>query len=359
MIKKALIINDTSNAYHWGCYGTSTEIQKRLENIKYSVSSFGVEKIYNLNTPPKNDNDFYNEGFMRVFINENSSLISLIKESDLIIINGEGSLHDINKSSFNLLYVSFLAKNYFNKKVHLINTSLFPSSQMNIDKNINNLYNKVLSTLDTIVVRETSSYSVLSEIGLNGSLGFDCLPLYLNRLDLKPSNISNNEVIIGGGLGLNPEIFFKLISNNKIIFNKYKLIYLTGAPSNPANDDIEFIKIMKNYNFDSEHRDVKNFNQWVETINNAHCLISGRFHHTIASACLKTPSIVFNSATPKNTALCKMLGLSGPLDIKNENILVDFSNQLDLIEKNNSKIISSDTHHKIISLGLNNFTFLE
>lgn len=356
MTKKALIINDTSNAYHWGCYGTSSEIKLRLEDLKYEVLLFGVEEVYNLTTSPKNDKNLFDDGFKNIFLNDNIQLVKLIKNSDIIIINGEGSLHNINTSSFNLLYIIHLAKSHFQKKVHLVNSSLFPSYNKN-DVNILSLYSKILSIIDSITVRDILSYKQLEFMKLKGTLGFDCLPLYIERKN-KLEKQSNNEIILGGGLGLNEKIFYQLFVSNINLLNEYKLVYLTGARSNEANDDRIFLEIFKNYSGNFEHKHIENFDEWLISINNAKALISGRFHHTIAASFLDTPTIIFSAATPKNHALCKMMELSPPLDINNEDIQGLFSKELNLILDKKHKLLSDKKKKYLKKLSLNNFSFL-
>ena len=45
-----------------------------------------------------------------------SIIIQSIYKSDIIIVNGEGTLHRISKASLNLLYFMFISKKYFGKK---------------------------------------------------------------------------------------------------------------------------------------------------------------------------------------------------------------------------------------------------
>lgn len=58
---------------------------------------------------------------------------------------------------------------------------------------------------------------------------------------------------------------------------------------------------------------VASLKDWLTTIAEARLLVSGRFHHSIAAAFLGTPFVVLESNTPKNTALCRELGLAPPL----------------------------------------------
>ncbi|KIA76378.1 hypothetical protein DB43_AK00380 [Parachlamydia acanthamoebae] len=53
--------------------------------------------------------------------------------------------------------------------------------------------------------------------------------------------------------------------------------------------------------------------EWLDTINQATFLVSGRFHHSIAAFCLNTPFIALNSNTHKVHAICALLGQAEPL----------------------------------------------
>lgn len=53
--------------------------------------------------------------------------------------------------------------------------------------------------------------------------------------------------------------------------------------------------------------------EWLDTINHATFLVSGRFHHSIAAFCLNTPFIALNSNTHKVHAICAMLEQPEPL----------------------------------------------
>ena len=59
--------------------------------------------------------------------------------------------------------------------------------------------------------------------------------------------------------------------------------------------------------------DATSIDEWLDTINNATLLVSGRFHHSIAAFCLNTPFIALNSNTHKVHAICSMMGEAEPL----------------------------------------------
>ena len=90
---KVLILNDTSN-YHNGCKQVMNFIYSKMEN--YEVVSFSIKNIRS---------------------NEN-----LLKDIDVLIINGEGTMHDNAIRAEELLSVGKLAKKSYNIKTFLINS---------------------------------------------------------------------------------------------------------------------------------------------------------------------------------------------------------------------------------------------
>ena len=83
---------------------------------------------------------------------------------------------------------------------------------------------------------------------------------------------------------------------------------LLGARGYPAADDTKFAAALQaavGGKFDvvlatSEF-------DWLCRIRDASLLISGRFHHSIAAVCMRTPCIVLASNTPKTTGLLLLL----------------------------------------------------
>jgi len=94
-----------------------------------------------------------------------------------------------------------------------------------------------------------------------------------------------------------------------------------GAAANPAADDKKFVAALQEISPNGwELVEARSEDAWLRAIGSAKLLISGRFHHTIAAACLGTPSIAFGSNTPKIEGMLDMLGLTPPLDQSAEDL---------------------------------------
>jgi polysaccharide pyruvyl transferase WcaK-like protein len=176
------------------------------------------------------------------------------------------------------------------------------------------MYTRMLAPIDRIVLREDWSYQIAKRLGLNAHSGFDLLAAHIQRQKVSSATTKNNVIVLGGGLGLDHSIFFESLEKNKTLFTNFRLRYITGALSYPARDDVNLINTIKALSFSVEHKVVSSFMEWANEISTCRGLISGRFHHTIAAAALGTPSLVFQSNTPKVEALCEKIGMEPPLN---------------------------------------------
>ena len=65
----------------------------------------------------------------------------------------------------------------------------------------------------------------------------------------------------------------------------------------------------------------RNLDEWLSVIKNAKMLISGRFHHSIAAYTFGVPYKVYDSNTPKTTALRDVLGHEDVTSLSRRNFL--------------------------------------
>ena len=106
--KKALLINFTGDSYHWGCYGTSMEIYQSLLEQNYYVEIIPVFKTHSASPTVEKIEDFNSQNFFKDFCQSNQDLVQSMYQSDIIIVNGEGTLHRISKriSKFTIFYAN-------------------------------------------------------------------------------------------------------------------------------------------------------------------------------------------------------------------------------------------------------------
>ncbi len=135
-IKTAILINDTSNEYHIGS-------QRVIKNIFNLCQQHNIKIIQSFTRRSISDKDL-------------SKLQTAIKKVNLIIINGEGSLHHHPRRN-TIWFQTVMETIPKNKKTVLINTLWQKMGGM---KDIN----KYLDKLNLISVREQKSYNDLISI---------------------------------------------------------------------------------------------------------------------------------------------------------------------------------------------------
>ncbi len=362
-----VLINDTYNFYHWGCHGTSKAISEFLtkENIVEYVS---ILDVYDFKNAPINLNTFDDEIHLYNYVKqENLEIFQKITNSELVIINGEGTIHGVPRHVVNLLYIAYFSKRFLKKRVHIINHSSYPITRPDDSKKnifINEaaraLYKKVYSIVDYVGIREPESKDSLQKIGINSTLTFDCLPLAIEKyLEKNQLNKKEKKIILAGGVNFNKIITNQLIEILKKLSSEYKIVILTGSKNNPALDDIKFIEIMKKTIEENcfEHIDAKSFDDWLFHIHSSKLLISGRFHYSIAAYCLETQFIVFNSNTRKNQGLTKLLSLDPPIDYLDYKFKDKLADQVNKILSNQKSFKKNDLK-KIINLAKLNFSLI-
>jgi polysaccharide pyruvyl transferase WcaK-like protein len=372
--KKVLFLNDTENCYHHGCNGTSYAIKQKLRE-----NNFVVESITTLEYQTATDcvveklDDFDSDSFFQKWKTRYSSFLEKMTEHDVILINGEGTLHNVNYVVLFLLYYAYIAKTKYNKNVQIINHSCFPDDCVIVENAFNlSIYKKVYAVLDTIVVRDSYSYKIVKEqMGLNNVfLGFDSLCLYIETYFKKQETIlpKNEYILITGGVSIFnrnfTKIYIEIIKILENLFGNTPIYFLLGEEKTTPPDDITLLKNLnrkrKICNFFSKEKfdinginKIKNLNlirannidEWLSIIQNAKFLISGRFHHSIAAFFLSIPFILFESNTPKTLFISETLNNNNPITSKSKcykDVLRQFSDRVANIKIVDNQALKQD-----------------
>lgn len=308
---QALLLNFTANTYHWGCYGTSLELWQTLVDRGYYVNVVDIREAHLWTHTPQRIQDFDDGAFGATFLKSNLSLYYALQSADVVVVNGEGTLHGSNKAAIHLLYVMYIAKVFFKKPVHLINCSFFPTDDAQPHEELDALYAKVARELDTVVPRETLSREVLHRLGVSAAQGFDCLPRFMDRHGALSSHVYEPTVLVAGGVNmsqLQAQNFGRLLVSVQQAGVRYR--FLMGAKSSVNQEDERIYQEMRMQCPTLEAITAHTMKDWLHTIAHAACLVSARYHHTLAAVGLGTPAIVFPSNTPKIDASMQMLGVN-------------------------------------------------
>ncbi len=342
--KKVLFLNDTTEWYHFGCTATSTAIKEEVVKLGYNLTSVPITETYKFSSFPTSYTEFTKLSNFEEFSKANRKIIELIQSHDIVLMNGEGTLHGVRPAPTSLLYIAYVAKTFLKKHVEIINHSAYPQDNLSLDNlDVINLYKLVYQAIDFSAIREPVSLSLMQQLSIKCTESFDCMPLYIQN-HYKPHRIKdNNTLLIAGSAAW---LHLNILSNDRgnieefeqglsqfiayideMAKRGYKIEFLYGAQGFPSKDDREFIAFVEpRLSCKWSVVTAKSLDEWLGFIEKAALLVSGRFHHSIAAACLGTPFIALNSNTPKIEGLLRSLDHTNVINYEDNNLLIKLLN---------------------------------
>lgn len=331
--QKVVLLNDTSAHYSWGCTGTSTALKERIEALGFELQAIPIFVSYTLKEVPPFEH-FDDRALFDRFCEANPDTAKALRGASAVIINGEGTTHDVRPAPRNLLYMAHASKVFLDKHVEMINHSAYPKDDPLLgggkgDKNQRQqaqaAYKKVYAELDYVAIREPYSQKEMDALAISSTLSFDCLPLYIHDHYHREKQVKEKQLVLSGSVAFTPRGAVKICRYMETMHEKgFALQVLVGAMACPAQDDEAFVQFLqKHCKTPFQVVNATSMDQWLETIQQATLFVSGRFHHSIAAFCLNTPFIALNSNTHKVHGMCTLLEQSAPL----------LYNDVDLFEK--------------------------
>lgn len=329
--QKVVLFNDTSAWYHWGCTGTSLALKEKIESLGFEITAFPINVTYALQDVPPFD-DFHKPEKYEHFCNTNREVVAAIQAADAVVITGEGTIHDLRAGPRALLYLAHVSKS-LGKHVEIINHSAYPKDDPSLsedflanfgvekEREISELeraqaiYHAAYADLDFVAIREPMSSEAMQKIGIQSTLSFDCLPLYIRDHYKREKQSQERILLVAGSVAYSNQGVENLCRYLELMASTgMKIKVLIGAAAYPSKDDSEFVDFLRMHlQADWELIQATSMNEWLDTINDASLLVSGRLHHSIASFCLNTPFIALNSNTHKVHAICSVLEQKEPL----------------------------------------------
>ena len=359
--KRICLINFTGEVYHWGCHGTSNEIRATMIERGHLVETVSVLKTHSLSPTPQSHADFDNIAFFKVFRACNDDICDAISRSDVVLVNGEGTLHGVTKGSVNLLYRIAARNKFFGKYVSLINFSCFPNDDLSPPGGKTTLYPAVFQHVDKITVRETGTARILEKAGIKVDVGFDCLPRFINRIGFANTHEPEGHVLFSGGVNFTDR-HFDFCTNliKKLSGKNIQVRFLYGAESKPAPEDLRLKTRLENAFDDGciEIIEATSMKEWLREFQAASFFFSARFHQTHAALSVGTPIRYMESKTPQTTCILETLGE------KKARVAPDGDGIDALLDSIESAIQTASSNKseqrlsKMLSLAENNFTKL-
>jgi len=311
----AILLNDTTARYHWGCTATSLGLKSLIAERYDLIDTILIQTTYNLARPPNSPDQFHDPAFFKVHAAANADLYRRIEQADCVFVNGEGTIHDLTRSAINLMYMAFAARRYLNKPVYVVNHSVYPDGALRTHEGAAfDFYRTIYSAFDYVAVRETISKRIADSLVASAVQSFDCLPLTVGRLLPEKPRKAKTLAIAGSAL-FDPAGLAALVAfANDMKRRGYQPVVVTGAKANPAADESRFVASLRTHDAqDWTYVDAKSLDEWVSTIGTAALLVSGRFHHSLSAFIMRTPFVLLKSNTPKMSALAVTLGAPEPL----------------------------------------------
>jgi polysaccharide pyruvyl transferase WcaK-like protein len=297
--KKILLLNDTSLICHHGCNLLMNSIHRLLKKKNFIIQ----KKI------------FYEENYL--------NYTSIVKNFDLILINGEGTIHgkknsDTIKVDEIIKFIKFVKQNY---KIPIV---IFNSTIASLKKS----HLKTIKLVDKIYVREKYSYNYLKKEKIASSI----LPDLLSLLVIKNKKNNKGTIVTDSSIEkttkkLESYANFKKYKFIPILYNNY-LRYMRFFI-------IKFILKFQITYFVNIYLYLKNLylQKFLSQISKSSFIVTGRFHGIFICLALMKPFYTFKSDTYKIRGLMDMIG------IKNRMVNINDINYLKLYKFNKAEIL--------------------
>lgn len=363
------ILNYTGNESNWGCQATSKNMIKLLKysygndisfkfiDIEYSGSIYRrlLNKIRfkSINIILKNIVLFTN--IFKIFHPLENSNLEKINNCDLLILNGEGSLHGYNSELIKFIQYLGYAK-LIGVETAIINHSLqFDNDNSKKYLEIlykysnKNYFREGLSLNNAKEINVKNLYIVPDAAFLNYEI--DTSSILINNLP-KDYILSTGSVILKNN---NHELYFTLLKKLSDYYN-LPVLYIASCDVDKNFKDLVINKYSFTY-FDNNDLSVE---QVQKCIKDSFFFYSGRFHPNIFSASVGKLFIPFNSNTVKMQGFLNLIDYPiqeidlNKIDLNIEfNKIIEFIKDKLIIEKNllinsNKQVSNLKKHYKKI-----------
>jgi polysaccharide pyruvyl transferase WcaK-like protein len=289
-MKKALIVNDTSYENHYGCELIINNIRELLK--KNDIKVIGTNPV---------DIDW----------SKNHNFLKKIQKSDLVLVNGEGTLHHSQPRAQSLITIGKYIKENYAIPVVLINTTYQ-------DNDIK--YLEYLEYFDLIYVRDSISRLELLDVGVHSYVTPDLT--YYSTYNLTNGDRNNT---VGFTDSVHLELSEKMYNFSKQstlrsympILSNYKMkinyMYMVDYCKFHIKRTILFLPLKLGLN--STHNEIrvqfyaKDRQEYIENISNSRMIVIGRFHTLCFAIQTLTPFVVIKSKYHKYEGMLADIGL--------------------------------------------------
>ena len=305
--KKILLTNDSMNWAHWGHSCASLGVYQHLDRKDYELASYPVHSIEQLVSFPGTLDEFNDADTLNRFAASNLELIDAIDRTDVVVINGEDAAPGSLKSVL-LLYIAYVAKQVFGKEVQIINHAFLNESH--VADNLST-YQQIYGALDFVASLDDTNESLCKQLGGAGTLGASCLPVAINTLFPDTVRGKCSDIIaVGASTELSAksiERMYDLLSDNDLA-GTHRFRILLGSRAHMSQQDIALVGALARHNVQNlEMYWCASESDWLSQIASSAVVVSGRFHHSLAAACVGTPFVLNNEPGSAAESLLRSL----------------------------------------------------
>ncbi|HEY8963677.1 MAG TPA: polysaccharide pyruvyl transferase family protein, partial [Alphaproteobacteria bacterium] len=338
--KKALLINDTNACYSWGNFASMEGIKQDLASKDFEV--IGIPPLELPWFPPHLPKlrDFDDWKYLAACRYRDPTLFYHMEHADEVIINGEGMMNGLSENALRLLYLAYVAKHFYKRRVSIINHSVYPEDKQTLsDPQKLAFYHKVYSVVDSCVVRDQISYDLLKSINIPVQLGMDTALVWLKEyLDSHDAPAKTKDAILTVGPGYDTgaaQLFADLCTNLRK--NGLNPIVLSGAKWHVAQEDYTIERDLNDLMDEPvEMIRAKTIDDFMECLQGARIVISGFEQVWVMANALGIPVISLTTGTNALTGfgLSKMIDMPIPLFYEDPSVDQKLKNQLkDALQK--------------------------
>lgn len=294
MSLKAVFLNDTSGHHHFGCF-------RVMRTIEDALKARGIEVTA--------------KSLVRQDWQRDAGFLSALRAADLVVINGEGTLHHGSRHAEKLLRI-VRDPNRGNTPIVILN-ALFQDNPPEWDQ--------LLNEIALISVRDSRSFAELKDRysgELHQTLDFSLFEPFVNV-----GGTERTSLIIGDSVFSDVTEDLATLSDNSAA-DTFLPIVRTIKSSKPQLSPVrrmvrEAVIFMHRNLFRLRHpktRYCKSEYEYLQVLSKGKLHITGRFHSVCFSLLTKTPFLVLSSNSWKIEALIEDLGLSSARVMKFEDI---------------------------------------
>ena len=315
------ILNYTGAQCHLGCQTSSYILEKELRRRFEDEINF--ERVHSTDQNigckvPESKSDFSNiiEGILL-----NSKFVSPLKQADLVVLNGEGTLHwptNNNRVWYWLACVE-VAKQQFNLPVWVVNAAFYSDNNLFLS-----FCARTLQNVDFLATRDPGSFETMKKIGLDNAVqASDLTFLTPSRIDADieeyiaakfPSwrkNKTERKIIFAGSSAIGGQTRSQWVDSYSAIIeelaHRYGSLSILFITQLGMGGDVKLGQELA-LHYDCIKCIGSDFtpSEAVWLTRQADVVISGRFHVNAMAVIAGTPAIMLPGNTPKNESLAKM-----------------------------------------------------